>query len=172
LNQIELRFQNLEKLKCLELINPSCSKEYEKTFSEIAFLSLKTAYGQHFNFPCLRSELSVFYSSEDLSTQNASQLLLQLKNTNIDSPLHQLTKLCELIAAIPASSASVDRSFSALKRIKTYARNSQGEDRMSRLSLLSIQTKLLENIRNNEDFYDHIINDFAAKDRRIHLVFK
>jgi hypothetical protein len=73
---------------------------------------------------------------------------------------------------IPASSALVERSFSALKRIKTYARNSQGEDRMSRLSLLSIEKKLLENILNNEDFYDHVINDFAAKHRRIDLVFK
>ncbi|PNF20392.1 hypothetical protein B7P43_G09708 [Cryptotermes secundus] len=69
-NQIELRFQNLEKLKFLELINPSCSKAYEKTFPGIPFLSLKTAYGQHFNFPRLRSELNVFYFNEDLNIQN------------------------------------------------------------------------------------------------------
>jgi hypothetical protein len=43
---------------------------------------------------------------------------------------------------------------------------------MSRLSLLSIEKKLLENIHNNEDFYDHVINDFAAKHRRIDWVFK
>jgi hypothetical protein len=66
------------------LINPSRSKECEKTFAEIAFLSLETAYGQQFNFSRLRSELSVFYSNEDLSIQNASQLLLHLRNTNID----------------------------------------------------------------------------------------
>jgi hypothetical protein len=70
---------------------------------------LKTTYCQHFNFPRLRSELSVFYSNEDLNIQNASQLLLHLKYTNIDSALHQLTKLCELIVTIPATSASVER---------------------------------------------------------------
>jgi hypothetical protein len=37
---------------------------------------------------------------------------------------------------------------------------------------LSIEKKLLENIRNHEDFYDHVINNFAAKDRRTDLVFK
>jgi hypothetical protein len=71
---------------------------------------------------------------------------------------------------IPASSSSVEHSFSALKRIKTYVWNSQGEGRMSRLSLLSIEKKLLENIRNNEGFYDQFINNFDAKDRRRDLV--
>jgi hypothetical protein len=116
--------------------------------------------------------LSVFYSNKDFNIQNASQPLLHLKTTNIDSALHQLTKLCELTVTIPASSAPVERSFSALRRIKTYARNSQGEDRMSRLSLLSIEKKSLENIRNNEDFYNHVINNLGAKDRRIDFVFK
>ncbi|PNF33159.1 hypothetical protein B7P43_G13660 [Cryptotermes secundus] len=142
------------------------------TFLKSPFLSLNTAYGQHFNFPRLRSELSVFNFNKDLNIQNESQLLLHLKPTNIDSALRQLTKLCELIVTIPASSASVERSFSALKRIKTYARNSQGEGRMSRLSLLSSEKKLLEHIRNNEGFYDHVNNNFAAKDRRIDLFFK
>lgn len=86
---------------------------------------------------------------------------------------YELTKLCELIVTIPATSASVESSFfSTLERIKAYAGNSHEENIMSRLSLLSIEKKLLEHIRSSEDFYDRVINDFAAKDRIIDLLLK
>lgn len=170
--QIEVRFQNFEKLQFLELITPSREDRYGKAFPENAFSSLKMAYGQHFDFPRLRSELLVCYSKEDFKNKSANELLTYLKETQIDSALYELTKLCNLIATIPASSASVERSFSALKRIKTYARNAQKEERMSKLALLSIEKKLLENIRRNQNFYDQVIDDFAAKERRIELVYK
>ncbi|KAJ4425901.1 hypothetical protein ANN_27527 [Periplaneta americana] len=50
INQIDVRFQNLDKLQFLELIKPYHGKE----FPEIAFSSLKSVYGEHFDFPRLR----------------------------------------------------------------------------------------------------------------------
>jgi hypothetical protein len=43
----------------------------------------------------------------------------------------------EIIWTIPASSSSAERSFSALKRIKTYLRNTQGQERS--LAILCIE---------------------------------
>lgn len=169
-DQIEQRFQNLNKLKLFELI--SRSRDYERAFPGLAFSSIKTVYGQHFNIHRLNSELHVYYSNENLRNKNVSELLLYLKTTSIGSALYELTKLCELIVTIPATSASVESSFSTLERIKAYAGNSHEENIMSRLSLLSIEKKLLEHIRSSEDFYDRVINDFAAKDRIIDLLLK
>ncbi|XP_069670967.1 zinc finger MYM-type protein 1-like isoform X2 [Periplaneta americana] len=168
INQIDVRFQNLDKLQFLELIKPYHGKE----FPEIAFSSLKSVYGEHFDFPRLRGELSVCYCKKDLKNKSASELLCYLKAMKIDRELFQLRKLCELIVTIPASSASVAHSSSALDRIKTYIRNSQAEDRPSSLSLLSVEKELLETIRSNEDFYVQVIDDFAVKERGIALVFK
>lgn len=84
-DQIEQRFQNLNKLKLFELI--SRSRDYERAFPGLAFSSLKTVYGQHFNIPRLNSELHVYYSHENLRNKNVCELLLYLKTTSIGSAL-------------------------------------------------------------------------------------
>ena len=54
------------------------------------------------------------------------------------------------------SNAGGERSFSKLKLIKNYLRNSMGQDRLSKLSLMSIESELLRTL----DFKD-IIDDFS-----------
>lgn len=43
--------------------------------------------------------------------------------------------LLSILATLPVTTASVQRSFSTLKRIKTYKRNPTGEERLSALAL-------------------------------------
>lgn len=86
-DQIEQRFQNLNKLKFFELISPSRSRDYERAFPGLAFSSIKTVYGQHFIIHRLNSELHVYYSNENLRNKNVSELLLYLKTTSIGSAL-------------------------------------------------------------------------------------
>ncbi|XP_060855876.1 52 kDa repressor of the inhibitor of the protein kinase-like [Metopolophium dirhodum] len=47
-------------------------------------------------------------------------------------------KLLQILATIPVSTASNERSFSNLKRIKTYLRNSMNEARLNGLAMMSI----------------------------------
>jgi hypothetical protein len=50
-------------------------------------------------------------------------------------------KLADLYAhalVIPVTTASAERSFSALKRIKTYLRNTTQQERLSSLAIISI----------------------------------
>ena len=85
----------------------------------------------------------------------------------------QVTKLCELAFTVPATTASVERSFSALRRIKTASRNAMGQGRLSSLSLLSIEKELLASLYAKASFYDELIDKFAAmKEGRIDLIFK
>uniref|UniRef100_A0A6P7FII3 Zinc finger MYM-type protein 1-like n=1 Tax=Diabrotica virgifera virgifera TaxID=50390 RepID=A0A6P7FII3_DIAVI len=50
--------------------------------------------------------------------------------------------LLGILAVLPVTTASVERSFSTLKRLKTYLRNSIGEERLTSLALLSIHRDL------------------------------
>ena len=74
---------------------------------------------------------------------------------------------------VPATTASVERSFSALKRIKTYNRNQTEPKHLSSLAIIAIEKERLHTLRQNkEDFYDDVIANFVQKDRRMDFVFK
>ena len=83
--------------------------------------------------------------------------------------LPEIHKLMNLILIIPIAKASVERSFSALKRIKNYLRSSQSEERISNLTLISIRKKknLKKLIGNQENFYNMVIEEFCNKTRRV-----
>lgn len=66
---------------------------------------------------------------------------------------------------IPVSSASAERSFSALKRIKTYLRSTMCEDRLTHLSIISIERDISKYLD-----YDKVIDKFASVSRRITLM--
>lgn len=55
---------------------------------------------------------------------------------------------------LPVSVASAERSFSTLKRLKTYLRNRMGNERLTGLALLNIHREIDVDI-------DNIINRFA-----------
>jgi len=65
----------------------------------------------------------------------------------------------EILATLPVSTATAERTFSTLRRIKTYLRNTTGEDRLTGLALLSIQKEI--NVDPNE-----VVRRFALIPRR------
>ena len=86
----------------------------------------------------------------------------------ITDSLKQVTRLIELVLPLPITTASVERTFSALKRIKTVARNKIGDEQLKDLAILAIESKLSNEIETSE-----VIEIFAKmKDRRIELHYK
>ena len=81
-------------------------------------------------------------------------------------------KLILLFLTIPHSTAFVERSFSALKRIKTYLRIAQSQNRLSNLLLMSIEKSLLKRLMSTWVFYDDVITHFCGKRCRAVLLFK
>jgi len=61
----------------------------------------------------------------------------------------------------PASNCSSERSFSALKRVKTYLRSRMTDDQLNNLAILRIETDITTQIQ-----YDEIIQDFSEKKSR------
>jgi hypothetical protein len=61
-------------------------------------------------------------------------------------------KLLQLILTIPATTVSVERSFSAFKRIKSYPRNRMTNQRFSSLALISIEKERLKKMERDPTF--------------------
>ena len=95
-----------------------------------------------------------------------------LRNKELSESLGQLYALACLAVTIPVSNASVERSFSALKRIKTYARNMTGQTQLSALASMSIEKDLLLELKRTYKLYNQVIDVFLRKERRIDFVLK
>lgn len=111
----------------------------------------------------LRSEMIVVKNCL-LNTKSANFDLEDLKLI-IDIKIYpNLYKLLSVSLAIPISSSTCERSFSAMRRIKNWLRTSMSQDRFSNSSLIYIE-KDISNKLNTED----ILNKFALSNHRIQL---
>ena len=78
-----------------------------------------------------------------------------------------LLKAIHIALTIAVSSAECERSFSALKRIKTYLRSTMTEQRLTDLAILSIEKELANDIS-----LDDVVDLFAARDKNSRIVLK
>ncbi|XP_050316182.1 52 kDa repressor of the inhibitor of the protein kinase-like [Anthonomus grandis grandis] len=72
-------------------------------------------------------------------------------------------KLLKIFCTLPVSTSTPERTFSTLKRIKTYLRNTTTQTRLNGLAMLSIHREEVISV-------DEIIDDLALKPRRLDFV--
>lgn len=112
---------------------------------------------------CLRSCLKK--QIEKLSSVKELANLLIIENAALSSSFQEVCTALILFLTIPVTIATAERSFSKLKIIKTYLRSTMGQERLSNLSILSIEYEMANRLRNN---LDEIIYKFAdSKVRRV-----
>lgn len=175
LMQLRTRFNDTDRLLFLQLADVSKFKEYSNQFPIIAFKNLKRTYSDIFHDEKkLKVEVEVLYNDDKYQNlQHIYDLVKIFEKSGIKDVMPEAYKLFVLILTIPSTSVSVERSFSCLKRIKTYLRNSTSQQRLSCLSTISIEKLLTQQLKQNEPFYDDIINIYASqKDRTINLMYK
>ena len=73
------------------------------------------------------------------------KILLYLEEHNLTKIFNKTTKLLRTLITIPMTSVDAERTFSSLKRIKTFLRNTMGQSRFNSLSVISIGRDLLKN---------------------------
>ena len=66
-----------------------------------------------------------------------------------------------ILLTIPVTVASMERSFSKLKLIKTYFRTTMSQERLNGLAMISIENEYLDKLN-----YDDLIEEFALKNVR------
>ncbi|KAK0155367.1 hypothetical protein N1851_002271 [Merluccius polli] len=171
LTQVRNRFKDNEKRMFLALLDPKKFFSYRENFPNSEFQSLAENYGLHFDLPRLKTELTVMYNMTNYEARSPSDLLHFLNLKELTESMPQLYHLTCLLLTIPVSTSSVQRSFSALKRIKTHARNSTGQDCLGALALMSIDKGLILELKSKDKLYDAAIAHFTKKDRRMDFVF-
>ena len=81
-------------------------------------------------------------------------------------PIPQVVILAKLLLIMPATNAFSERSFSALKRVKTYLKATTKEKRLNHLMILHVHNDRTDKI----DLVD-IANQFVEwKDNRVHIL--
>ena len=90
--------------------------------------------------------------------KHASSIVKFMFQNGLHEVLPVFYKVCSILTTIPATSCSAERSFSDLRRIKTYLRLTMGQDRLSSLALICIErayaNRTLENdMENNIDIF-------------------
>ena len=138
-------------------------QKYRKKFPQTAFSSLAQSHGTLFDLPRLKTELTVMYAMTDFEGKSPADLHHFLWSKNLSESMGQLYALACLAVTIPVSTASVERTFSALKRIKTYARNTTGQTRLSALATMSIEKNLLMELKRTDKLYSRAIEVFFLR---------
>ena len=59
-------------------------------------------------------------------------------------------KTVTILAVIPATSCSAERSFSSLRRVKTYLRSTMSQPRLSSLAILNIEREYANRVIEND----------------------
>lgn len=108
----------------------------------------------------------------DFQWKSPSDLLTFLRAKGLSDNMPHLHALTCLMVTIPVSTASVERSFSALKRIKPYSRNTTGQTRLSALAPISIEKELLLQLKKENRLHEEVIERFIRKEQRMDFVFK
>jgi hypothetical protein len=68
-----------------------------------------------------------------------------------------------ILSTLPVTTASVERSFSNLRRLKSYLRNRTGEERLTGLALMTIHRNIPVDIEN-------VIEIYAKRNRRLQFI--
>ena len=76
---------------------------------------------------------------------------------------HTIHALLQILATLPVTTCTAERSFSTLKFVKNYLRTTMTEDRLTGLALLYIHKDL-------EIDVNDVINRFAVKNRRLAFI--
>ena len=135
------RFQDMKQFEFLDLVNPKVFTTWNGVVPPEKISLLKEMYGTLFDIPMLESQLSFIYN-KDFHKESSNEVLKYMFKFNLQSSLAEVVKLFKMNGVLAVASASVERSFSCLKRVKTYLRNRMGQGRLSSLCGISIHKTL------------------------------
>lgn len=171
--QLKARFGNFGDLAFLALVDCSKFNEMAEYFDDTKLQSLSN-YAKFFDLVRLKADLVGLYRSQAVrdECQTPAQLLSFLAKNKLMEAVPEAFKLLQLVLTIPATTVSVERSFSTLKRVKTYSRNRTGQGRLSSLATITIEKDRLLRLRKDKDFYEKVTDVFIQKERRMDLVYK
>ena len=118
----------------------------------------KERYGPPFDIPMLESQLKFIYTDSDFDKDTSMEVLKYIFEFNIQSNMPKVVKLLKMNGVFSLTSASAERSFSCLKRVKTYLTATMIQDRLSSLWRISIHKDILKSKKDYNTFHDKVLD--------------
>ena len=132
--------------------------------------AVKILYGDEISISTLDAQISLlrahFSTSEEVTVSIAEIVAyvnsLETKNTFMS----EVVVLIRLILVSPATNATSERSFSALRRLKTYLRSTMTQQRLNHCALLHVLREECDEL----DLRD-IAKDFVGSSKHRYSIF-
>ncbi|CAH1724767.1 unnamed protein product [Aphis gossypii] len=158
ISQLKIRFnEKLSEVMPLEGLIPAYIDKYdESNIIKAAMIYNEDWSGQIMD---IQSEISIWKNKwSNIQTIKPDTVIETMKHCDEFFPI--IKTLLHVFATIPVTTASAERSFSTLRRLKNYLRSTMGQDRLNGLAVLNVHNKMPINI-------DEVINIFSRSSRRI-----
>ena len=167
---LQENFGSSDIFRSFSIVNPAEFELYRNSFPDNYVKEIASNYTM-LNKNKLKCELFVLYANNNFSgISNISELLKFKKENGLDETFSKVSKLLEIVLVTSISTADSGRSFSIMKRIKTFLLNTMLQDRLNSLACLSIHKEYISKIRN---YNNKVINIFAQiKDQRADYLYK
>ena len=116
---------------------------------EDSFSEMMDLYASDFNRVLLKSQLQILQTKfsdtpKPVRFSAIKEFLISLSQTR--SLLSEVVKLMKLVLVMPATNATSERSFSALRRVKTYLRSSMKQSRLNHLMILHVHKEMTDSL--------------------------
>lgn len=162
LSQLQGRFEGMKTVyNNFEFLTPGKilnSEESELTKNAYDFVQF---YQNDISSDFPRQLLSLKENLKNMKLNTIRDLSDFFLENDLCSVYSDIMTACIIFLTLPVTVASAERSFSKLKLIKNYLRNSTSQERLSHIAVLNIEKKKTQELN-----IDKIINDFAHNKAR------
>lgn len=162
-NELRSRFDQ-ESMNALESFEKLLLEAYQGDVPSEE--NLKLTLGQHasdFDIDDLYTQLKMLKNLPGKKPSNCTEILNQFRDfTDVTKNLlKEVLKFVILIMTVPTSAATSERSFSALRRLKTYLRQRMTQKRLNHVSVLHIHKEMTAKLNLND-----IMREFISRNNR------
>ena len=141
--ELKSRFKDQEVSVLISMEHIFVGAYSETEPSEDSLQNIETFYRSDIDERRLKNELEVFYTFvKQYISAIPRDPIVQLAQLLVQSGLSvfpQVAQLLRLYLLVPVSSCSAERSFSCLRHLKTWLRNTMGQNRLSSLAIMNIE---------------------------------
>ncbi|CAN7983570.1 unnamed protein product [Ixodes hexagonus] len=160
-NEIRRRFEQpgMEQLIGLEHIFADAAEG--RYFAADDLKDLLGVHAADFDISRLSAQLVLLPTLLRDEGPAASERILQIlqgKSADLQEMMDQVVRYLQLVFSVPASAASGERSFSALRRVKTFLRNRMTQRRLTHLLLLHVHKKRAAELQ-----LDAVMREFVCR---------
>ena len=171
ISMMQERFQDCRNFAFLDLVNPNLFSQWKDKVPTDLLNLLKLKYGPLFIMNMPEGQLIFIYRDGDFYKESSAEVDY-IYSVHLENSLPEAVKLLKLNASIAISSASVARSFSCLRRVKTHLRGEMGQERLSALCRIAIHKDILKEMEGMNILHSLVIDKFVQKPRRRNFHFK